>query len=83
LVAELAGHAGDVDACNRVLAHATRHAGLFDMHWLDRCPVLACVRGTPAFANVRELIEARARAIYDALYSDHAIAHQATALATS
>jgi serine/threonine-protein kinase len=83
LVAEVAGHAGDVDTCNRVLAHAAQHARLFDLHWLDRCPMLASARGTPAFAAVREQIQARSRAIYDALYGDHAIAHVATAPATS
>ncbi len=83
LVAEIAGHAGDVEACTRVLAHAAAFARLFDLHWLDRCPMLASARGTPAFAAVRAQIEARSRAIYDALYGDHPIAHIATAPATS
>jgi serine/threonine-protein kinase len=86
LVAEIAGHVGDVDASTRVLAHAARDARLFDLHWLDRCPMLASVRADPAFAAVREQIQARSRAIYDALYGDHAIAqiaHVATAPATS
>jgi tetratricopeptide (TPR) repeat protein len=83
VVAEIAGHVGDVDACNRVLAHAARYARLFDLHWLDRCPMLASARGTPAFATVREQIQARSRAIYDALYGDHPIGHGETAPATS
>ncbi len=83
LVAEVAAHAGDADACNQVLAHATRYARLFDLHWLDRCPMLAGARGTPAFAAVREEIVVRSRAIYDALYSDHPVAHGVTAPATS
>jgi tetratricopeptide (TPR) repeat protein len=83
VVAEIAGHVGDVDACNRLLAHAARYARLFDLHWLDRCPMLASARGTPAFATVREQIQARSRAIYDALYCDHPIAHGETAPATS
>jgi serine/threonine-protein kinase len=86
LVAEIAGHVGDVDASTRVLAHAARDARLFDLHWLDRCPMLASVRADPAFAAVREQIQARSRAIYDALHGDHAIAqiaHVATAPATS
>src|SRR5690606_26514442 len=75
LVAEVAGHAGDVAAANHGLAHAARSTRLFDLHWLDRCPMLAPARGTPAFAAVREQILARSRAIYDALYCDHPIAH--------
>ena len=83
LVAEVAGHVGDVDACNHVLAHAAESARLFDLHWLDRCPMLASARHTPAFAAVREQIQARSRAIYDALYCDHPIALGVTAPATS
>jgi serine/threonine-protein kinase len=83
LVAECAGHFGDADTCTRVLAHAARHARLFDLHWLDRCPMLGPARGTPVFAEVRALLQVRSRAIYDALYCDHPIAHGATAPATS
>jgi serine/threonine-protein kinase len=83
LVAEVAADAGDADACNRVLAHAARYARLFDLHWLDRCPMLVDVRGTPGFALVREQIQARSRAIYDALYHDHSLAADDTAPATS
>jgi hypothetical protein len=66
-----------------VLAHAAEHARLFDLHWLDRCPLLASARDDPAFAAVRAQIRARSCAIYDALYGDHPIAHVATAPATS
>ena len=83
LVAEVAGRVGDTDTCVRVLTHAARFARLFDLHWLDRCPMLASARGAPGFALVREQIQARSRAIYDALYGDHPIAHVVTALATS
>jgi serine/threonine-protein kinase len=83
LVAEIAAHVGDADVCNHVLDHAARYAKLIDLHWLDRCPMLASARGTPAFAAVREQIQARSQAIYDALYCDHPIAHGATAPATS
>jgi serine/threonine-protein kinase len=83
IVAEVASHVGDVDTCNRVLAHAAELARLFDLHWLDRCPMLSAARGTPAFLAVREAIQARSRAIYDALYGDHPIALGATAPATS
>jgi len=83
LVAEVAGYAGDAATCSRVLAHAAQYARLFDLHWLDRCPMLASARGTPAFALVREQIQARSRAIYDALYGDHPVALGITAPATS
>jgi serine/threonine-protein kinase len=83
LVAEIAAYAGDPDTCNRVLAHAVRYDRLFDLHWLDRCPLLARARDTPAFAAVRDEILVRSRAIYDALYSDHPVAHGVTAPATS
>ena len=48
-------------------------SGLFDLHWLDRCPVLACARASAAFPEVRRRVEARANAILDALYGDHAV----------
>jgi serine/threonine-protein kinase len=83
LVAEVAGYSGDAATCSRVLAHAAQYARLFDLHWLDRCPMLASARGTPAFALVREQIQARSRAIYDALYGDHPVALGITAPATS
>ncbi len=83
LVAEVAGYAGDADACSHVLAHAAQYARLFDLHWLDRCPMLARARSSPAFALVREQIQARSRAIYDALYGDHPVALGITAPATS
>jgi serine/threonine-protein kinase len=80
LVAEAAGHAGDRETCLRMLER-TNELGLFDLHWLDKVPTLACVRDTPELAPLRAQIEARARAIYDALYGDHAI--DATQLATT
>ncbi|HWO25693.1 MAG TPA: protein kinase [Kofleriaceae bacterium] len=83
LVAEAAGYAGDGVVCSRVLAHAAQYARLFDLHWLDRCPMLANVRDSPGFALVREQIQARSRAIYDALYGDHPVALGITAPATS
>jgi len=71
VVAEIAGHIGDVDACNRLLAHAARYARLFDLHWLDRCPLLVSVRAEPRYRVIRTDVAARAEAIHDALYSDH------------
>jgi serine/threonine-protein kinase len=82
LVAEAAGHAGDLETCLRVLDHATT-IGLFDLHWLDRVPQLAPVRARPEYAAIHARVEARARGVYDALYGDHGIAAGATMLATS
>jgi len=69
VAAELAGRATDADTCVALLAEATE-AGLFDLHWLDGCPLLASARVHPAFATVRARVEARALAIFDALYGD-------------
>ena len=82
LVAEAVGHAGDLDLCLRILEHATDQ-GLFDLQWLDKVPPLRAVRARPEYAAIRGRVEARARAIYDALYGDHGLADSATALATS
>ena len=82
LVAEAAAHAGDVTTCIQALEHATTH-GLFDRHWMEKCPSLDSARDTAAFATLRAEVAARAHAIHDALYGDHAIAHSETALATS
>ncbi len=70
LVAETAGREGDGETTMRAISRATVD-GLFHLPWLDHCPLLACVRGTPDFAAVRTEIAERAEAIHDALYSDH------------
>ena len=70
LAAELAGYSGDRATCDAMIIHAANH-GLFDLHWLDRCPLLDDVRGSPVFAQVRDRVERRALAILDALYGDH------------
>src|SRR5205823_6280463 len=49
IVAELASDDGDVETSNELIAHATDQ-GLFDLHWMDRCPMLAAARSTAAFA---------------------------------
>src|SRR6185437_3434434 len=43
LGAEIAGMANDPDACVALIEHAVDE-GLFDLHWVDKCPILACVR---------------------------------------
>jgi len=70
LVAEGAGYAGDVQACNQVIAHAIAQ-GLFDLHWLDKCPVLDSARDSAEFKRSRAIVKGRADAILDALYGDH------------
>jgi eukaryotic-like serine/threonine-protein kinase len=66
---ELAGFMGDADACATMLEHAVE-CGLFDLHWLDRCPLLEPVRKTLRGAAARERVKARAEAILDAMYGD-------------
>jgi serine/threonine-protein kinase len=68
--AEGAGAAHDVDTCIKLLLHCNTY-GLFDLPWLDRCPLLASVRGEPRFAIIRADVAARAEAILDALYGEH------------
>jgi eukaryotic-like serine/threonine-protein kinase len=70
LAAEAAGRSGDTETCLRMLLRANSE-GLFDLHWLDRCPILASVRAEPRYAVIRTDVAARAEAIHDALFSDH------------
>jgi len=44
LAAEAAGRSGDPETCVMMLQRACTD-GLFDLHWLDRCPLLESVRG--------------------------------------
>ena len=70
LAAEAAGRAGDLETCLAMLLRANTE-GLFHLHWLDRCPLLASVRGEPRYGVIRNDVAARAEEIHDALYSDH------------
>jgi serine/threonine-protein kinase len=38
--------------------------GLIDVDWLERCPLLAPLRSTPVFAEIRRKVHARAMAIW-------------------
>jgi serine/threonine-protein kinase len=69
LCAEAAGAAGDVRTCLAMIDHAVAH-GLFDLHWLDRCPLIEPARRTPEGARARAQVKRRAEAILDALYGD-------------
>ncbi len=71
LCSEAAAFAGETSAAISLLELATID-GLFDLHWLDHCVMLAPLRELPGFVVVRARIAERAHAILDALYGDHA-----------
>ncbi|MSP61180.1 MAG: tetratricopeptide repeat protein, partial [Myxococcales bacterium] len=58
-----------IDALEPALATITLavEAGLLDLAWLDRCPVLASVRPDPRFAVLRARVEARVAPVLAAL----------------
>jgi hypothetical protein len=70
LAAEAAGGAGDVDECLALLLRANA-CGLFDLPWLERCPLLASIRGEPRFAIIHRDVAERDHAVHDALFGDH------------
>ena len=72
LVTEQAAHAGDTATALRCLQHALDN-GLFDLAWLDQCPLLASLRELPEHAAIRVRVKQRADAILDALYGDHEV----------
>lgn len=72
IVAELAGTFGDGDTAMSLIQDAT-DLGLFALHWLDKCPALAVVRGRPEFERARAHVRRRAEAILDAMYGDHEV----------
>ena len=77
LVAEVAAALGDTAASVVALEHAIGH-GFFDLHGLDRCPLLDAARDAGAFAHLRPLVAARSARILEALYGDSP-SHGATA----
>ncbi len=82
LIAESAGVHGDVPTCTRMIEFATDN-GLFDLHWLDRCPVLEPARAAGTLAAARVRIHERAEAILDALYGDHVLRAMGDTVAAS
>ena len=82
LVAEAAAYSGDVTASIAAIEYAIEY-GLFDLHWLDKCPVLDDVRAAQGFAPIRGRVKARAEAILDAFYGDPHVATSETALASA
>jgi serine/threonine-protein kinase len=69
LGAEAAGSAGDAATCNALIEHALAH-GLYDLHWLERCPLIEPARRTAQGAAAHARVKQRAEAILDALYGD-------------
>jgi serine/threonine-protein kinase len=69
VAAEAAFASGELDEGLAMLEGALG-AGLFDLHWLDRCPLLDVARGAQRFAAVRAMVEQRALAIGDALFGE-------------
>ena len=83
MAVEAAAFAGDHDTAFVALDLATQ-AGLFDLHWLDKCALLDPLRTDPRYAAVRAPVKARADAILDALYGDRgSVATSDTVAATS
>jgi eukaryotic-like serine/threonine-protein kinase len=68
-VAELAALHGDLDTCEYLLGAAVT-AGLFDLHWLERCPLLVDVKHRPSMVPLVAEVQQRANAVLDALYGD-------------
>lgn len=65
--AEMAGFMGLRDEALDALRCADETM-LFDLFWLERCPLLACVRGEPGYAEVLSSVRARADAVADAMW---------------
>jgi len=81
LVAEAAAFSDDVPTALAMIEYASNE-GLYDLHWLDKCPLLDNVRADPGFKPLRAVIKKRADGILDALYGDHHIATSETAVAS-
>jgi serine/threonine-protein kinase len=64
LSAEMNAYAGRVDDALDALERAA-DVLLFDVLWLDRCPILDSLRDHPRFARVRAVAGARAAAIWN------------------
>ena len=80
LSAETAAFSNDVETAIEMIQAATHH-GLFDLHWMDRCELLAPVREHAAWLTLRAPIKSRADSILDALYGDQSAALSETAIA--
>jgi serine/threonine-protein kinase len=68
LGAELAGFGGDAAQAIRFIEIAER-CGLFDLLWMERCPLLDTVRGDPQFPALLDRVARRAEAMADAMWT--------------
>ncbi|HEX3345470.1 MAG TPA: tetratricopeptide repeat protein, partial [Polyangiaceae bacterium] len=66
IAAEMFAFVGRNDGAIRMAAESDA-LGLIDVTWMDRCPLLAPLRGIPAFVAVRDRVAERARAALDVL----------------
>jgi serine/threonine-protein kinase len=66
LAAELFAFSGDRDRTANAVRQAVE-ANLFDLAWLDRCPLLDFVRGEAWFAALRDRVKARVEPFVEAL----------------
>ena len=69
IAVELACVAGDVRTALDLLEFAVTH-GLFDRHWLERCPALVEVRRQAAYPALRDQVARRADAVLDGRFGD-------------
>jgi hypothetical protein len=60
--AEIAGFLGDAEGSLRAIVDAD-DASLFDVSWLEGCPLLGSVRADPGYAAVHARIDARAKTV--------------------
>lgn len=67
LKAEAAGFAGETGVLLDTLEEGDR-AGLFDVLWLEQCPLLAGARSDPRYDAIRGSVRARADTIVDAVW---------------
>jgi eukaryotic-like serine/threonine-protein kinase len=66
LKAEVLAYCNDTAGALTALVES-EDAGLFDIFWLDHCPVFDRMRSEPRFLEVREKVQARATAVLEAL----------------
>jgi serine/threonine-protein kinase len=71
LVAEVAAQCDDFDTAMSLVEYAVG-ANLYDLLWIDRCPLLDPLRARKPFRELRARVKHRAEAILDALYGDSA-----------
>jgi hypothetical protein len=68
---ELGCMLGDHDGAIRFLARAV-DAGLFDLQWLEHCPLLKPLRVDLRFHALRKIVATRAAQVHDVLRADRA-----------